>query len=237
MTQPKKIARCDSSIKASDVRKYLSENSDFLTRNPELYSVLIPPLPRTNDRIVDMQLYINEQLRKEINTLRSERQNLIDSSRSNLTSQGCIHAAVISLLDAPTFDQFIEVMNTDLTNFLHLDVVTLYIEGNFPMINFNDFDAVFPLPHGHADKLIGEGIKVLLKEDEGANDLFGSACKLVRSYALIRLESSGTSPDAILALGSRLKRRFHPRQGTELLSFLGDVVAKCIRAWLDLPPK
>jgi len=40
---------------------------------------------------------------------------------------------------------------------------------------------------------------------------------------------------ALLAFGSREEERFHPGQGTELLSFLARILTHAMRSWLDLP--
>ena len=42
-------------------------------------------------------------------------------------------------------------------------------------------------------------------------------------------------PPALLAMGARDERRFHPGQGTELLGFLARVVSGCIKGWLERP--
>ena len=64
--------------------------------------------------------------------------------------------------------------------------------------------------------------------------LFGSAAGLVRSQALLRLDVSEHAPVGLLCIGTRRSDKFHPGQGTELLSFLARVTELTFAAWLDL---
>ncbi|HTR84696.1 MAG TPA: DUF484 family protein, partial [Reyranella sp.] len=59
------------------------------------------------------------------------------------------------------------------------------------------------------------------------------ASTLVRSQALLRLQLRRDAPQGVLAFGSRTPDKFHPGQGTELLTFLGKVVELTFRGWLD----
>ena len=86
------------------------------------------------------------------------------------------------------------------------------------------------------DSLIGPGRFLVLRPDTpGDPAIFGAGAGLVASDALIRMSISRKTPPAMLALGSRQVEQFHPGQGTELLSFLGQSLESCIRGWLNLP--
>lgn len=236
-TRPDKAPPRDPDLQSSEVRQYLSDNPDFLTSHPDLLTELTPPAHQRGDGVVDMQQYMIERLQKQIGALQSEQQDLIAASRSNMMSQARVHSAALALLDARTFEHFIEVVTTDLANLLDVDVVTLCVECDSYAAKVKGADGVFTIPQGRVNELLGEERDILLHEDDGAERaLFGGAATLVTSSALVRLRISSSGPLAILALGSRDSGRFHPGQGTELLCFLGRVVAQCIRGWLNLPP-
>ena len=74
---------------------------------------------------------------------------------------------------------------------------------------------------------------ILLPDAPGDAALFGGASTLVRSQALLRLKFRRDAPLGILACGSRTAGKFHPSQGTELLTFLGKAVELTIQGWLD----
>jgi uncharacterized protein YigA (DUF484 family) len=73
----------------------------------------------------------------------------------------------------------------------------------------------------------------LLKEVAESKAVFGSAASLVRSAALLRLRPGRSVPAGLIALGARSPDFFHPRQGTELITFLARVAERCIHRWLE----
>lgn len=233
--RPGKAAPRDSAPQSDEVLRYLSDNPDFLTAHPDLLTVLTPPIHRRGEGVVDMQSYMIGRLQKQVSALRSEQRELIAASRGNMASQARVHSAALALLEARTLEHLIEVVATDLANLLDVDVVTLCVESD--SAGGAGADGVFAIPAGRVDELLGEGHDVAFQGDGDAEPgLFDAAAPLVKSSALVRLRINGTSPPAVLALGSRERGRFHPGQGTEPLCFLGRVVARCLREWLDLPP-
>lgn len=238
-SSPGKVAPRDPVPRSDEVHRYLSDNPDFLTAHPDLLTVLTPPTHRRGEGVLDMQRYMIDRLQKQVSALRSERGELIAASRGNRTSQDRVHSAALALLEARTLEHLIEVVTTDLANLLDVDVVTLCVEAESDSVaaRGTGADGVFAVPAGRVDELLGEDRDIAFRGDEGADPgLFAAAASLVRSAALVRLRINGASPPAVLALGSRDDERFHPGQGPEPLGFLGRVVARCLREWLDLPP-
>ena len=234
---PRETASHSDEVGSDEVRQYLTNNPDFLTSHPDLLTELTPPALRQGDGVLDMQLYMIDRLQKQVAELQSEQLDLIAASRNNMMSQARIHSAVLALLEARTFEHLIEVVTTDLANLLDVDVVTLCVESDSYAAKVAGTDGVFTIPQGRVDEVLGTERDIFLHEDETAEqDLFGGASTLVKSSALVRLRINSMGPSAILALGSRDNGRFHPGQGTELLCFLGRIVAQCLKGWLNLPP-
>lgn len=222
-----------------DIAAYLDAHPDFLQRHPELIRRLAPPSrfePSPDGaEVVDMQGFMVSRLQADLARYRDSQDELIQSARSNLSSQMQIHQAVLSVLDARDLEEFIHIVTRDLPLVLDIDALTICVENGGRIEPRHG--GLFVLHPGEIDEVFGEGRQVLLRERSEENDrLFGPAAALVRSDALVRLKLTGTAPAAMLALGSRNEARFHPGQGTELLSFLAEVIAKCLRRWLDLPP-
>jgi uncharacterized protein len=65
--------------------------------------------------------------------------------------------------------------------------------------------------------------------------LFGPACSLIRSEALVRIDANRPLPYGLLALGQRAEQPLDGRHGSELLLFLGRGLASIIRRWLVIP--
>jgi uncharacterized protein YigA (DUF484 family) len=229
---------------AVDVAAYLRRHPDFLINRPDLLAVLAAPARDMGDGVVDLQRHMLERLRTDVARLKLVQRKLIATSRANLQNQTRVHNAVLAMLGATTFEHLITVITEELTLLLDIDAVGLCIEtapgkaNRLAGANGRKLAAGLQmLEPGSVDELVGTGHDVLLRADVvGDPALFGaSAAGLVRSDALVRLKVSTATPVGLLALGARKPGLFHPGQGTELLTFLAQVIEHSIRAWLDLP--
>lgn len=184
--------------------------------------------------VIDLQHAMVGRLRSELAHNAKEHSALIDAGRSNQRSQARIHDAVLQLLSARSLDHLLELMATDLVGLLDIDAVALCLEtGSVAPATSH---GIRVLPDGTIAKAVDGERHVTLRDNVSGNRrIFGEAAGLVRSEALLRLRVRDDAPPALLALGSREPRRFHPGQGTELLAFLARVMEHCIRTWLDLP--
>ncbi|MEZ5833326.1 MAG: DUF484 family protein [Dongiaceae bacterium] len=221
---------------AAQVIAYLRRHPDFLYRHPELLDLQAAPGRHVEGPIVDLQQFMVERLRNDVAKLRANQDEIIANSRDNLGTQERIHKAVLALLEADTFEEFIEIITGDLVLLLEVDVVCLCIERTEGYNRRPKLDGLELLEQGSVDRIMGKGKQVLLRDDTvGDPEVFGGAADLVRSDALLRLKPSKAAPNAVLAFGTRHPGYFHPGQGTELLSFLGRIIEFGIRSWLDLP--
>jgi uncharacterized protein len=225
-----------SVLSAADVAAYLRQNPDFLIEHSELLQILTPPGQQRGERIVDMQQFMLQHLRAEIVKLKSQHRALVTSSRANLASQARVHAAVLALLAASSFEQLIQIVTTDLAVLLDADVVTIAVESTGPQRPRLNHQGVQILAPGTVDAVLGVDRDVVLKGDaDGDPLLFGDGAGLVRSAALLRLCVSPAAPAGLLCIGMRRPGKFHGGQGTELLGFLARSLGVTIAAWLDLP--
>ena len=230
---PAKLAAA-SGLAPSDVVAYLRHHQNFLAEHPDLLQVLTPPAVQRGETVVDMQQFMLQRLQTEIARLKNQQRMLIATSRANLATQSRIHAAVLALLGAPTFEHLIQIVTTDLAVLLDADVITLGVETSGP--GHLSVRGVQLLERGTVERLFGADRDVLLRpEIEGDPELFGSGAGLVRSAALLRLRVSPQAPAGLLAIGARRTNKFHPGQGTELLGFLARSLEIVIAGWLDLP--
>ncbi len=216
------------------VLTYLRRNPDFLVRHPDIAGVLLPPVRAMGDGVVDLQQFIVQKLRSDISRLKLNQRKLIATSRNNLVSQGRVHAAIIALIGARSFEDFITVLTDELASLLDVDAVGFCLEATGDgsvAANSN----VRLLPAGYIDQTLGSEAILLRADIAGEPEIYGEELAgLARSDALIRLHISSHAPPALLALGARRPGIFHPGQGTELISFLAETVEITTRAWLDL---
>ena len=222
-------------LSASQVETYLRSHPAFLSEHPSVLSALTPPALRTGEDVLDMQRFMIERLRREVEALRANHTELIDRSRVNMSSQAAIHGAVVRALEARTSEHFLEIVTGEFCQMLDVDVASLCFETGDQADQSLATRGVRTLKPGGVTELMGTGRDVVLRGTvRGKPSLFGDRAGGIRSEALIRLEVARCAPPGLLALGSTDEKHFHPDQGTELLRFLGEVLGRCLRAWFDL---
>ena len=224
-------------VSAKDVISYIESHPSFLIDNPSLVEVLAPPGLEAGGNVHDLQQFMLARLRDEVRRLSEQQQALVETSRSNMSIQSQVHEAVLSLIEARSFEHLIHLATTDLSQILDVDVVTICVEAasDGPTGRAKTAGVFVLEPHG-VDSRIGQGRNVLLANDVPADpDVFGPAAGLVQSQALARIRSSHRAPDGLLALGSRNADKFHAGQGSELLIFLANLLGRMIKGWLNLP--
>ena len=220
-------------ISDTEVASYLRAHADFLSRHPDLVGVLTPPAFYHGKGLLDLQAFMIERLQDAVREGGEREDALLGAARSNLVSQGRIHAAVVALLEARGFAELIETVTTDLATRLDVDVAALCIEAVPGESARASATGIHVLAQDAVDGFIGRGRECLLGADgPGGSALFGAAATLVRTQALVRVRIRGEGPAGLLALGSRDPERFHAGQGTELLVFLGATLGLSIRGWL-----
>lgn len=222
-------------LRAEEIKAYLRAHPEFLVDNPEIVQALKPPAVNGGGEVRDLQQYMVVKSREEFRRLAEQQDALIDTSRANMTIQGQVHNAALTLVEARSFEHLIHLVTTDLAQVLDVDVVTICVEAaaDAPTGRVKTAGVYVLEPHG-IDSRIGQGRDVLLTDDVPADpEVFGPAAGLVRSQALARIRAGRRTPEGLLALGARDPAKFHSGQGAELLTFLAGLLERLIRGWLD----
>ncbi len=221
---------------AERVAEYLRRHPDFLLRHPEILDRLTPPAPHRGDGVVDIRQFMLERLRGEVDNLRSCAVELIDTSRSNMSSQTRIHASVLAILGLDDFEGLLRLLGDDLPLLLDMEAVVIGFEPAAAPVPDLALADVRRLPAGTVDRLLGDGRDVvLLRETTDDGAIFGAAAGLVRSAAMARLHPGRALPVGLLAFGARGPGSFRPGLGTDLVEFLSRVVEGRVHKWLDAP--
>ena len=101
-------------LSAREIIAYLRQNPDFLDRHPEALRLLRAPSREVGEGVFDFQHFMIERLRGELARVNLEHRTLIAASRGNLASQGRVHKAALAILAAPSFEQLLQIVTTDL---------------------------------------------------------------------------------------------------------------------------
>jgi uncharacterized protein YigA (DUF484 family) len=227
-------APADPSAEAAIVA-YLEANPDFVARHPALLRALTPPAADHGRGVIDFQRYMVSRLQSDVDLLAGENNALVQTARSNSQSQSRIHNAVLALIGARSLGELIEILTSDLAVMLDVDVIAMTVEATGNEVPCVAASGIRIVEQGSVAKWLGRRDVVLRSAIAGDPAIYGPAAGLIRSEALLKLSVSARTPVGMLAFGSREKDLFQEGQGTELISFLGAVIERLIRAWLDLP--
>lgn len=202
------------------VADYLERNPDFFVSRAHLLQNMTPPARWNNGAVVDLQRHWVEVLTGEIDGLRECASSVIETSRVNLATQVRIHSAVLAMLEASTFGDVVQLISEELPGLFDVDTACIGLEHPTGAT-----EGVATLPAGTVDRMLGDRDVVLLGSFTDDGTLFGGASNTIRSAALVRLDVGEGEAAGLLAFGSAVPDVFSPRQGKELLRFLGQVVS------------
>lgn len=225
------------------VADYLRRHPDFLHRYPKIVEALEAPdrFAETNGQVVDLQRFMVDRLRNDIDAAHSRTAALIDTSRENLVGQRRIHEAVLAMLGATDIDQFIDIVTTDFAVVLDVDVVAIALEMEIPGLSTELSQHVAVLDPGMVEQIFPSGSDALLRDaDQPASDraaIYGGGAGLIDSDAVLRLRVGPLEDDApaingLMAFGAREPDKFSPDQGAELLLFLARALERTLTLWL-----
>lgn len=227
----------EEEVDEAAVLAFLSRHPDFLARHPDALAGMAAPGRWSGDGVVDMQQFLINRRESEMDELRDAAQDVIETSRSNMSVQMRTHGAVLSLLNARAWEDVLRVVTQDWPLLLDVDAVSLGFEIA-PGLNQNADERLMHndirrLPVGYVDGVLEGDTEVgLFRQISDDGTLFAAAAGLVNSAALARIHAGPGWPTGLLALGGRVDT-FHPGQGTELLSFLSRVLESCLARLLD----
>ena len=171
------------------------------------------------------------KLRQQLGAVEEANQDLIAFARGHSGAVASIHEAVLAAIDADGFDALIHVVTQEWPLILGLDAVAiaLVVGGKGFRADANGIQEVAPQ---WLERTMDGVDGVVLRNVGRGHPLFGPACSLIASEALIRIDAEAPLPSGLLVLGQRSAQSLEGRHGSELLLFLGRSVAAMMRRWL-----
>ena len=213
---------------------YLKAHPEFLNSHPEVLEYLKAPGTPQGKGVVDFQQALLERLKSDKSNAQRLQKELIENVRANLNNQSRIQTAVLVILEAESFEEFIAAITQELPILLDVDTVNLVIESTSKEIPFVNQAGIRFAHQGTVRKWLNTGDVLLQSNINGHEDIFGPGAGLVKSQALVRLEISQSTPSGLIAFGSRDPEAFQPNQAIDQIGFLAQVVERCFRLWLDV---
>ncbi len=224
-----------SQLSEEDILNYLKENPEFFKDNPQACDLLVLPSEHNGKKIKDFQSYMIERLKSDKKDAIETTKDVVSTIRNNMNNQARIHRAILRLVEATSFETFVQAITMDLATILDVDITALLVESNgtdIPHINTN---GVRIIPQGTIDGWLGQKTALLESNIQGVEAIYGGGANLVCSQSLVRIDISMDTPPALLAFGSRDPNLFQDGQATEQVNFLARVTERLFRLWLNIP--
>ncbi len=222
-------------VTPQDIKDFLKQNPRFLNQHPDAIDLILPPKGKREKGIADFQAYMIDRLKADKEEVLGTAQELVETARSNMNNQQRIHNAVLRILEARTFEEFINIITMDLAAMLDTDMSVLVVEAEGRTLPHIQTSGVRIIPEGTVDHWMRGKTCLLESNIQGIEPIYGGGATLIRSQALLRVDISMDTPPAILAFGSRDADMFQAGQATDQVIFMARVVERAFRQWLQLP--
>ena len=226
-------SQADPKMTDEDVIAFLKANPKFLQKNPDIIDYLVPPKDKSGGKgVADFNHYMLQKLKADKKMVLDTTRDIIEVSRENMNNLARIHSSVLKILEAASFDDFIQTLSTDVPVTLDCDAVTLVIEADKSALPKTQSRFVKTVSEGTIEKWMECNGARIQSGIRGSESVFGEMAGVVQSQALIRIDQTIKIPPAILAFGSRDPEMFTPGQGTEMIAFLCQCVERVLKLWM-----
>lgn len=211
--------------------------------DPAVMAALVAASERAmGGNIVDLRGMAMERLEARLERLEETHRAVIAAAYENLSSTNQIHRALIRMLDAERFEDFVLELGGEVAQILRVDCLRLVLESPDRAEGgaLGKLDAVLRVrAPGFAERYMSQGRStpprpIVLRQGMPPGDSpYGAQGADLRSEALMRLDLGNGRLPGLLAMGSEDPHRFKPGQGTDLLAFFTGVFERVLRRWLS----
>lgn len=220
----------NNNINATQVETFLSKNPDFFQHHLHLLEEI--SIPHPSGKAVSLISKQLEVLRNKHSKLEQQLASLISIARVNDTVAKHLHQLTLAMLDVHTLEDLLANLEQVLQNNFLIDFVAVRI------LQENNASSISNLFLKPDDKDMNNFLEIIASNKPKCGKttpsqskfLFGSNCLQVKSSAIIPM--SFTKIDAVLAIGSRQKDRFHQSMGHMFLQQISEIVGTRLLALL-----
>ena len=219
----------DGGLTAEAVEAYLEGHPGFFECRDQLVARLRVPHHGSGAAVslIERQVAL---LREENERLSAQLRDLLEVARDNDGLNERLHRLTLSLIDAATFEEVVDVLEDELHDQFRADAVELRLFSAIELEQqlASEQDRGRPAEAAKFRNFLDRGRPVCgqLGNDQLAF-LFGPLADDIGSAALIPIRGDGIV--GVLAIGSRERSRFHAGKGTHFLSRLGEIVSRTLQ--------
>lgn len=205
---------------------------------------LIEADPQSGRKVTDLRGVLVHRLETRLSQLEQTHRSVIAAAYENLAGAAQIHRVVLMLLEQDSLAGFLRALLVAAPQVLAVDAARLCLEtGEEAPAPSGDLDPglgarVVTMPPGAIDAYLALGQTGsrdgvwLRPAPEEAELVYGDEARYAQSEALVELDLGAPGHRGLLAFGAEDPRRFAPDHGTDLVAFLGGVVARGLGRWL-----
>ena len=226
------------------VREKIISDPELLLEDQDVMRALVAANERTmGSNIVDLRGIAMERLEARLDRLEDTHRSVIAAAYENLAGTNQIHRAVLRMMDAVKFEDFLRDLAGDVADTLRVDAMRLVLEseqaGGKDDPAVRRMGAVLSVAEpGFADAYITRGRDVPVRQvtlrqvQEADARVFGDQADYMRSEACLKLDLGAGRLPGMLVMGAEDPHLFTPQQGTDLLTFFTGVFERTMRRWL-----
>lgn len=225
------------------LREKIMADPDVLLEDVDIMKALVAAndqLHGTN--VVDLRGIAMDRLSARLDRLEDTHRSVIAAAYDNLAGTNQVHRAVLRLLDAPQFVDFLRTLTSDVADILRVDAMRLVLESESeaqdPAIARMG-EVLSVAQPGFGDHYVTRGRDIPVRQvtlrqtaADGAN-VYGDKSDYIRSEACLKLDLGDGRLPGLLIMGSEDPHLFTPQQGTDLLTFFAGVFERTMRRWLS----
>lgn len=224
------------------VRDRIIADPEMLLDDQDIMRALVAANEKTmGGNIVDLRGIAMERLEARLDRLEDTHRSVIAAAYENLAGTNQVHRAVLRMMDATKFEDFLLDLAGDVADTLRVDAMRLVLEtevsGDDPAVR--RMGAVLSMAEpGFSDRYITRGRdvsvrQVTLRQVQSQDELvYGDKADYMRSEACLKLDLGTGRLPGMLVMGSEDPHLFTPQQGTDLLTFFAGVFERTMRRWL-----
>lgn len=229
----------NKTLMADDLREKIIANPDVLLEDHDVMRALVGAKDDAmGGNIVDLRGVAMERLEARFDRLEDTHRNVIAAAYDNLAGTNQVHRAILRMMDATTFDQFLTDLAGEVADILRVDAIRLVLESDDPDQHNSMGASVAIMPEGYVEGYITLGRNMparqvtLRKFHKVGNSLYGERAAYIQSEACLKFDLGADRLPGMLVMGSEDPKLFTPQQGTDLLTFFAGVFERVMRRWL-----
>jgi uncharacterized protein YigA (DUF484 family) len=231
-------------VELATLRGLLRRHPGIVLDDLSVIQALIAATPQQGRQVTDLRGVLVQRLETRLETLERTHRSVIAAAYENLAGTSQVQRVVLLLLEQDSLKGFLHTLLVDAPAILAVDTVRLCLETGESMPGpVGDLEPgiggrMVAMPQGAItaylalDDTPGRDGVTLRPAPPEADLLYGDDIGLARSEALIELDFGTANQRGLLAFGSEELRRFSPDHGTDLVAFLGGVVARGLHRFL-----